>query len=93
MLQRDAVLFDYVETGDKVDVTLFLPGLTEDSDTNHTSLKTIGYLFLDATLGEYLVETKLAGIEFVDGAAFPNRRRLPLPELRTVVDRLSPSIQ
>jgi hypothetical protein len=93
MLQCDAVLFDYVETGDKLDVTVFLPGLNEDSDANRTALKTIGYLFLDATLGEYLVETKLAGIEFVDASAFPNRRRLPLPELRTVIDKLPASIQ
>jgi hypothetical protein len=93
MLNREAVSFDYVETGDKLDVTVFLPGLREDSDTNHTALKTIGYLFLDATLGEYLVETKLAGIEFVDASAFPGRRRLPLPELQTVIDKLPASIQ
>jgi len=48
-------------------------------------------LFLDATIGEYDVETKLAGIEFVDALEFPDRRRIPLRDLPTVVDKL-PSV-
>jgi hypothetical protein len=51
-------------------------------------LKTIGYLLLDAAVGEYDVETKVAGIGFMDASLFPARPRLPLRKLANVVDKL-----
>ena len=59
ILERDVVFFDYVPAGDKINVTVFMPGLANGSANDITGLKTIGYLFLDATIGEYDVETKL----------------------------------
>jgi hypothetical protein len=70
-----------------------MPGLANGSANNITGLKTIGYLFLDAIIGEYDVETKLAGIEFVDASAFPGRQRIPLRDLSIVVDKLPSAVQ
>jgi hypothetical protein len=87
-IDRNQIFFDYVVIDNKIDLTLFLPGLANESKDGITGLKTIGYLFLDSTVGEYDVETKVAGIEFVDAAAFAGRRRIPLIELATTVDSL-----
>jgi hypothetical protein len=88
-LEREAVFFDYASAGDKIDITVFVPGLGNGSADDMIGLKTIGYLLLDAAIGEYDVETKLAGIEFVDASAFPERRRRPLQELPTRCRRAS----
>jgi hypothetical protein len=92
-LERDAVFFDYIPAGDTVDLLLFMPGLAESSAEGITGLKTIGYLLLDAAVGEYDVETKIAGIHFLDASASPERRRIPLRELPEVVDKLPKTVQ
>jgi hypothetical protein len=54
-------------------VYLFIPGFREDD----VALKQIGYLFLDAALGEYDVETRLGLIKMLspetqtDGDRYP----------------------
>jgi len=92
-LNRDAVFFDYIPAGDKIDLLLFIPGLAESSAEGVTGLKTIGYLLLDAAVGEYDVETKIAGIRFVDTSASPERRKIPLRELPEVVDKVPKTVQ
>ena len=92
-MEHDAVFFDYVPNGNRLDVTVFLPGLANSPPERVTGLKTVGYLFLDASVGEYDVETKIAGIEFVDSSAFPERRRMPLRELPDLIDRLPNTVQ
>ncbi|MCU1272347.1 MAG: hypothetical protein JWN74_3641 [Acidobacteriaceae bacterium] len=92
-IERDSVFVDYVLVGDKMDLTIFIEGLVNGSSKDINSLKTVGYLLLDATVGEYDVETKIAGIQFVDALAFPERRRIPLRDLPNVVDGLPTSIQ
>jgi hypothetical protein len=92
-LGGDAVFFDYAEAVDKIDLFLFLPGLDGSSVEGVTALKTIGFLLLDAILGEYDVETKIAGIDFVDIAAFPEKRRIPLRDLTGIVDGLPKAVQ
>ena len=64
----------------KVDVAIFAPG--EDDATRMAV-----YLFLDTILGEYDVETRLAGIEIVDAKRAPAGAR-PIKELVKVVDAL-----
>ncbi len=92
-LDHDAVFFDYAENGDRIDVTVFLPGIVNSSPERLAGLKTVGYLFLDAAVGEYDVETKIAGIEFVDNGSLPDKRRLPLRELPQIVDALPRTVQ
>jgi hypothetical protein len=92
-LNRDAVFFDYIPAGDKIDLLLFMPGFAESSADGVTGLKTIGYLLLDTAVGEYDVETKIAGIQFVDASAYPDRRRIPLRDLPQVVDKLPKTVQ
>jgi len=92
-LNRDEVFFDYVPTGDKIDLLLFIPGLADSSQEALTGLKTIGYLLLDTTVGEYDVETKIAGIRMLDASEFPERRKIPLRELPSVVDKLPKTVQ
>jgi hypothetical protein len=65
----------------KVSIAIFAPGPIAPR-TQHAV-----YLLLDAVLGEYDVETRLAGIEIVDDKrALPQAR--PLAELASVVDAL-----
>jgi hypothetical protein len=92
-LDRDAVFFDYIPAGDKIDLVLFIPGLAESSAEAVTGLKTIGYLLLDTAVGEYDVETKIAGIRMVDASESPERPRIPLQELPSVVDKLPKTVQ
>jgi|SRR5271166_1437387 len=92
-LDRDAVLFDYVREGHKIGLTVFIPGIGDASKEEIVGLKTIGYLLLDAVVGEYDVETKIGRIEFVDAAQFPERRRIPLRELAEIVDGLPKTVQ
>jgi hypothetical protein len=92
-IQRESVFFDYVSTDDKIDLTVFMPGLAGCSEEETTVIKTIGYRLLDTTVGEYDVETKIAGIQFVDGLSYPEKRRIPLRELPAVVDNLPGTIQ
>jgi len=93
MLKRDAVFFDYIPAEDKIDLLLFIPGLADSSPEGVTGLKTIGYLLLDAAVGEYDVETKIAEIQMLDASAYPERRRIPLCELPLVVDKLPKTVQ
>jgi hypothetical protein len=92
-LQRDAIFFDHATVGDKADLTLFMPGIRGASPQDVVGLKTIGYLMLDSVVGEYDVETRIAGIEFVDAADQPERRRIPLRELAAIVDALPRAVQ
>jgi hypothetical protein len=92
-LRRVQIFFDCSSAQNKLNIYVFLPGLAQASTEDITHLKTLGYLFLDATLGEYDVETKIAGISFVDSNAFPEKRRLPLNELAGIVDMLPASVQ
>jgi len=87
------VFFDHIQAGDKIDLTVFIPELAGGSPTDITGLKTIGYLLLDAAVGEFDVETKIAWIEFVDASTFPGRQRIPLRDLPTVVDKLPNTVQ
>jgi hypothetical protein len=91
---RESLRFDYVAKGmKKINLTLFIPGLAKASEEDRNELMSIGFLFLDAIIGEYDVETKLAAIDFVDAAHDLGRRRLLLEELPGVVDALPNSIQ
>jgi hypothetical protein len=88
-VHRDSVFFDYRGAGDQIDLTVFVQGLTSTASADDvTAFKTIGYLLLDTTIGEFDVETKIAGIEFVDDSLFPERRRMPLRDLPKVIDNL-----
>jgi len=93
VLNRDAIFFDYILAGEKIDLLLFIPGLAESSTDGVTGLKTIGYLLWDAAVGEFDVETKIAGIRFLDALDSPERRRIPLRELPQVVDKLPKTVQ
>jgi hypothetical protein len=92
VIERDSVYFDYASAGDQIDLTVFIKGLVNGSSNDVNGLKTVGYLLLDASVGEYNVETKIAGIQFVDASAFPERRRIPLVELSNIIDGLPTTI-
>jgi hypothetical protein len=92
-IKRDAMFFDYIPAGDKIDLFLFIPGFADSSPEGVVGLKTIGYLLLDAAVGEYDVEKKIGGIKMLDVSAFPGRRRIPLRDLPQVVDQLPKTVQ
>lgn len=92
-LDRDALYFDYVPADGKIDLTVFIPGMSTASKEEIVGLKTIGYLTLDSLIGEFDVETKIAGIELVDTSRYPERRRIALRELTKIVDQLPETIQ
>jgi hypothetical protein len=51
-VRRESIVFDFALAGDKIDLTVFMRGLANGSSKDITSLKTIGYLLLDAAVGE-----------------------------------------
>jgi hypothetical protein len=81
-IERDSLFFDYALVRDKIDLTVFMSGIASGSAKDVTGLKTVGYLHLDATVGEYHVETKIAGIEFVDSSLFPDGEECPCATCR-----------
>ena len=65
-------------------VYLFIPGFREDDVPS----KQIGYLFLDAALGEYDVETRLGLIKMLSPDTQTVGHQYPLAQLPTLFDRL-----
>ncbi len=65
-------------------IYLFIPGFREDD----VAFKQIGYLLLDATLGEYDVEVRLGLIKMLSPEMRTVADRHPLAELPTLFDQL-----
>jgi hypothetical protein len=80
----EQVQFTIEPDGDKVGVTLFIDGYVE-SDPQY---KIIGFLLLDACLGEYDVEMNVGFIEFKTAAEESALPKLPLTELPNVFSQL-----
>jgi hypothetical protein len=80
------VWFRALPDGQKVDLGVFLPGLTAE---NRDSLVRIGYILLDMALGEYDVEMKIGGIDWKALPPDPAKEGLkPYRDLPSVVDSL-----
>lgn len=67
----------------KLDITVYLPGY-KPGDEN---LGKLGFVLLDHTIGEYDMETKIAGIDFAALEAAPATAK-PLTELPAMVDAI-----
>jgi hypothetical protein len=79
-LSASTMMVQIRDRGEKLDIVVHLSGgLVADQQT-----KQAVYLLLDALLGEYDVETRVAGIDIVTGA--PPKTAVPLVKLRDVVD-------
>ena len=84
-LSVDDVWFTHETEGHIFHLDLFIPNLT---DENHDTLAGAAFLLLDMALGEYVVETRIGGIEFrplgESGQQMQRLRRIPslvnLPE-------------
>jgi hypothetical protein len=85
----DDVKFTLLDNGKSVGIQLFIPGFSE----NDTSLKQIGYLFLDEALGEFDVETKLGLIKMLPPESTTPGPRYLLKELSKKFDELSATLQ
>jgi hypothetical protein len=82
------VQFALLSKGKMPGVRLFIPGYQEaDSD-----LKTIGYLLLDESLGEYDVESRLGLIEMLSPSTRTEGQRHPFSELPKQFDELVASL-
>jgi hypothetical protein len=68
---------------DKAGITLFIKGYDE---TSHQRLVTIGFLYLDSTLGEYDVETKVGFVNFKAANEQTTLVKRPISELPKVFD-------
>ena len=78
------ILLPATGPGNKLDLALYVPGIGGDDDKN---IRYVTYLLLDATLGEYDVETKLGRLDFRSASAKPADAR-PLAQLPALVDGL-----
>jgi hypothetical protein len=78
-LSVDTMKVQIHDAGDKVDILVHTGGAAADQNT-----KGAVFLLLDALLGEYDVETRLAGID-VQASAAP-KSAVPLAKLRDVID-------
>jgi len=67
-----------------LDIIVYVPGLGENKDKDD-ALKQVGFLLLDATLGEYDTETRLGGIAFKSIAEKPAVAK-PLRDLPKLID-------
>ena len=83
-VKSDDVYYNLYQDEDKLGVILFLDHYTKDEHTTYASL---GYLFLDESLGEYDVETKLGFIEFHNKNSEQFAGAKPLKELAKQVDK------
>lgn len=72
-------------TNGKVDVEVLVKGMT---DTNEKAAQRVAYLMLDHLLGEYDVETKVAGIAVLSLPENPGDDVKPLAKLVGVIDAL-----
>jgi hypothetical protein len=79
-----AVVVDLEPRGDKMDLTMYLPGY---SGRTQDKYKGVAFLFLDQALGEYDVETRVGYIELKARDEAPPRA-LPLAQLPTAFDKL-----
>jgi hypothetical protein len=77
----EGLRFSAQPAGDKLDIELYVAGRTSIDD----NVKRAVFLLLDAALGEYDVETRLAGIDILPGTKAPAGAR-PFGELARVVD-------
>lgn len=67
-----------------LDIIVYVPGLGENKDKDD-ALKQVGFLLLDATLGEYDTETRLGGVAFRSTAEKPPSAK-PLRDLPKLID-------
>lgn len=78
------VQFTIEPDGEKAGITLYIDGYKESQRREFGS---IGFLFLDSSLGEYDVETKVGFIEFKPSTEPTKLTKLPLVELPEIFDR------
>ena len=84
-LDADTMKFLSSPNGEKLNIDLFIPGY--DANNGDSPLAQLAYLALDHSLGEYDVETRLAGIDMHALDTAPANAR-PFPELVGAVDKL-----
>jgi hypothetical protein len=82
------VQFELLSNEKMPGVRLFIPGYQE----NYSDLKTIGYLLLDESLGEYDVESRLGLIEMLSPNTRTEGQRHPFSELPRRFDELVSSL-
>ncbi|MGL6076556.1 MAG: hypothetical protein ACRC8S_20565 [Fimbriiglobus sp.] len=73
-----------VEEDDVLHLDLYLPGYSDET----THLITVGFLFLDAAIGEYDVMKHIGPIAFHPTDAAEDKPRFPFAELRSRFDAL-----
>ncbi|CAN5903204.1 hypothetical protein BH11MYX2_BH11MYX2_22550 [soil metagenome] len=76
------VKFVSAAAGQKIDVTIFLPGFDDTDATKGTA-----FILLDHTVGEYDMETKIGGIELAALDKAPATAK-PLTEIPAAVDAI-----
>lgn len=76
------VFFELRRDGNKIELTVFMPGVTEK---NRQAMTGIAFLLLDQALGEYDVETKVGSIDAKPINVAPPEKK-PLKELAKCFD-------
>jgi hypothetical protein len=83
------VQFSLLHNGNKAGIYLFLPDVREgDMDWQQ-----VGYLLLDAALGEYDVEMRLGLIKILSPDAATTDERYPLTKLPELLDQLASRLE
>jgi hypothetical protein len=82
-VKSEDVRFTIEPDGDKAGITLFIKGYDESS---HRTLGTIGFLYLDSSLGEYDVETKVGFVDFKPAEEQTTLVKRPISELPSAFD-------
>ncbi|MBI2484268.1 hypothetical protein HYV71_03740 [Candidatus Uhrbacteria bacterium] len=80
----DDIFFKLHDRDGKIGIQLFIKGYNEDKDV----FDELVFIFLDAALGEYDVETKVASIDFFDTDTSDFANAKPMTELATDFDAM-----
>lgn len=81
-VKAETVSVQMERNGDRMDVYLSIPGYNEAEAKTY---RTVGYLLLDEALGEYIVETRVGGIQ-IQGSLPGNGKTYKLAEMPVVFD-------
>jgi hypothetical protein len=86
--EPEDITFSSDQQEGRLNLFVYMKGVEKASKKSYEQLLTAMFLLLDATLGEFDVTTKLAGIELCDAKYHHDLPVYPLIKLREVVDAL-----
>jgi hypothetical protein len=87
-MKAEDVSFAWVQDGGQIAIILYIPGMKHEPERLRMNFLQVGYLLLDAAVGEFDVTTRISGIEMKAPEEDPDYEKSPLLQLADLVDSL-----